>query len=184
MFIVCAFVPLLGCANTRTEEVFSKDGQLHARFTAKETSPGQWKPHGKYTKYHPDGTKAAEGSFVDGMKDGRWRSWRPNGKLASESYYERDRRDGTFRTWFANGMLAWECEYQDGQKHGTESQYHPNGQLRWRGEFAHNAMLGFRTYSAGGQLIQTYTPERGVEAVTHRLDDRTEAEKDRETKQD
>jgi antitoxin component YwqK of YwqJK toxin-antitoxin module len=45
-------------------------------------------PHGKWTIYHVNGHKAAEGSVVSGVRTGLWRTWDEAGTLRSEATYK------------------------------------------------------------------------------------------------
>lgn len=43
--------------------------------------------HGAFVRQHADGTKAAEGSFVDNLPDGNWIWWHENGVEAEKGKY-------------------------------------------------------------------------------------------------
>lgn len=61
------------------------NGKLQSRV---ETSDGI--PNGRSVRWHPDGTKHAEGVLRDGRMEGAWEFWLPSGATDAE-------RSGTYR---------------------------------------------------------------------------------------
>jgi hypothetical protein len=60
-------------------------------------------PHGKWTIYHVNGQKAAEGQVFSGARTGLWRTWDEEGRLRSEATYKavvrRERTPGPTRPY-------------------------------------------------------------------------------------
>jgi len=58
--------------------------------------------------YRPDGSKATEVSFRDGIQHGLMIGWHPNGVKRSETMYVEGRAEGVRREWYDNGQLKLE----------------------------------------------------------------------------
>ena len=52
---------------------------------------------GRWRSSYPDGTRLAEGWFVDNRASGAWRFYHPSGRLAAEGSFRRGKRDGDWR---------------------------------------------------------------------------------------
>jgi len=48
---------------------------------------GKWVNEGVYREYYENGSRALEGSFKEGVKDGTWTEWSASGKKTRERYF-------------------------------------------------------------------------------------------------
>lgn len=85
-------------------------------------------------EYYPDGTVAAEGDYLNGLRDGQWTIYSENGgwKLAHINYYN-DEFDGRMKYYHPNGKIQFETEYKDGMEHGYRKTFHVNGEIESEG---------------------------------------------------
>lgn len=49
---------------------------------------GRWLDHGQFLQWHPNGTVAIEGTFLDGAKTGVWTFYDEKGKKTAEKFYK------------------------------------------------------------------------------------------------
>ena len=68
----------------------------------------RWIRHGLFRAYHPNGTVASEGAYVDGKENGRWCDFNDNGQMAAEGRYENGEEVGTWRYWNSDGTESEE----------------------------------------------------------------------------
>ena len=61
--------------------------------------------HGEYTRYHPDGSVAAKGTFDKGVKTGNFYEYHPNGQVAQELHFEAGVRNGAVMVYDRNGTV-------------------------------------------------------------------------------
>jgi antitoxin component YwqK of YwqJK toxin-antitoxin module len=116
-------------------------------------------PHGKWTVYHVNGRKAAEGEVVKGARSGLWRTWNEEGEQESEVTYKarKPRKPGRFRkpidpafvptpswetirhgpvrVWHAGGRLKFEGSYQEDRRAELWTFYDEQGRMTARGQY-------------------------------------------------
>ena len=63
--------------------IYYPGGNIHVTY---QTKNGLL--NGMYTCYYENGTKKAEGSYLDNQRKGTWKVWDENGTERSERYYE------------------------------------------------------------------------------------------------
>jgi MORN repeat variant len=103
-------------------------------------------PQGKWTIYHANGRKAAEGFMLHGARTGVWHTWDEEGHLLSEVSYIatkeqvptvamrlreqfRTIRHGPARAWYPSGQLKFAGSYQDDRREGPWTFYDEIGQV-------------------------------------------------------
>ncbi|WP_082730295.1 MULTISPECIES: toxin-antitoxin system YwqK family antitoxin [Sphingomonas] len=85
-------------------EIPFEGGGIRYRYARKMSSDGsRWIREGLFQAYHPDGTLASEGTYVEGLEDGAWRDFHENGQLAAEGFYSRGTEVGLWRFWKPDG---------------------------------------------------------------------------------
>lgn len=91
-------------ADLNIAEILYESGEVHYRYTRYMSDDGsRWLRHGLFRAYHPDGTLASEGHYVDGLEDGPWRDFHANGNVAAEGFYEQGKEVGTWKFWHEDG---------------------------------------------------------------------------------
>jgi antitoxin component YwqK of YwqJK toxin-antitoxin module len=85
-------------------EVPFEDGSIRFRYARYLSSDGtRWIRHGLFRAYHPNGSLASEGEYVDGLENGPWRDFHTNGNLAAEGLYKDGQEVGNWNFWHENG---------------------------------------------------------------------------------
>lgn len=88
-------------------EILSDDGSLRYRYARKLSSDGStWVRDGLFQAFHPNGTLASEGSYVEGFEEGEWRDFHDNGQVAAEGAYRRGDEVGSWQFWNADGTIS------------------------------------------------------------------------------
>jgi hypothetical protein len=113
------------------------DGQLRLRAETVLQPDGTRVNHGTYTRWHTNGNKEYEATYVHGEIDGVAFAWHKNGQLWTEEHYQRGIRHGIRRNWDENGRLRGEESYFDGKPHGTWTIWKGDGSVKWHGHFEH-----------------------------------------------
>ncbi|HNX66667.1 MAG TPA: hypothetical protein PKH02_07275 [Bacteroidales bacterium] len=103
--------------------------------------------------YHPDGKKAAEGTYVAQKKEGTWKyySAMTADYLISEENYAADKREGLSRKFYKNGTVAEILPYHGDLKEGEWIQYYTDGTLCLKAKYIKGMLEGaFLLYFPGG----------------------------------
>lgn len=66
-------------------------GVVQAEGYVKRADGQDYKRHGHWVTYYPDGTKESEGNYHLGTKTGRWTYWDKKGKLEREEVHSQGR---------------------------------------------------------------------------------------------
>jgi antitoxin component YwqK of YwqJK toxin-antitoxin module len=105
--------------------------------------------------FYPDGTPAAEGTYVSHKKEGQWKFYsatRPS-YLISEEYYHDDLRHGNSRKFYPDSTLAEKVIWDSGRQTGEWVQYYPDGTVCLRSEYLGGKLDGpFSFYYPSGKL--------------------------------
>ena len=88
------------------------------------------KRHGLYQSWHDNGQKHVEDTYVVGKLHGLFQGWFSNGQKHVEETYVDGKPHGLFQGWFSNGQKHVEDTYVDGKLHGLYQEWHDNGQ-KW-----------------------------------------------------
>jgi len=82
---------------------------------------------GRFTIWHKNRYKAAQGDYAQNLKQGRWTYWHPNGQKASSGEYVAGKRHGDWTFWHENGKPAEQGGYQNGLEDGNWTSYDEDG---------------------------------------------------------
>jgi antitoxin component YwqK of YwqJK toxin-antitoxin module len=113
--------------------------------------------HGKWTTYHINGRKAAEGEVIHGARNGQWQTWDEEGRLVSEVTYsavkqkpaQGDAPAGTGGTVLVGMKLDTPVPVPPlyrSDRHGPARQWHASGQLKYDGSYKNDRREGRWTY--------------------------------------
>ncbi|MCP3143664.1 toxin-antitoxin system YwqK family antitoxin [Pyxidicoccus xibeiensis] len=94
--------------------------------------------HGAYVEYHPNGKKAAQGQFVDGLKVGTWTFYDEAGNKRSTAEFKQGNWHGQRVMFFTNGKPRLVEEYQDGSKHGLVKELAEDGRVISQARYENN----------------------------------------------
>jgi antitoxin component YwqK of YwqJK toxin-antitoxin module/tetratricopeptide (TPR) repeat protein len=85
---------------------------------------------GRVQTTYPNGGKAADLSFVEGLFEGDATRWYSNGQQAMEQHYKQGAdAEGYFRRWSPSGQKLYEALYHDDIMSGTELTWDAQGRL-------------------------------------------------------
>ena len=88
-------------------EIPFEDGGIQLRYGRKLSPDGsRWIREGLFRAYHPNGSLASEGTYLDGVEDGVWRDYHDNGQIAAEGEYSQGVEVGVWRYWNADGSIT------------------------------------------------------------------------------
>jgi len=71
--------------------------------------------NGLLQRWHANGEKHEESTFVNGRIEGLYQRWYVNGQKKEECIYVNGQREGLYQTWYANGEKEVECTYVNGK---------------------------------------------------------------------
>jgi antitoxin component YwqK of YwqJK toxin-antitoxin module len=114
--------------------------------------------------YFPNGTKNAEGKYVNEKREGLWRFFSEfDGSLVSEENYKEGKKDGTAKTYFAGKTVAEVITWKNGLRDGSWIQYFDDGTVKLQGTYKNDLKEGPLTvfYPTGqrfntGQYVKGY----------------------------
>jgi antitoxin component YwqK of YwqJK toxin-antitoxin module len=87
-------------------EIPFEDGHIRYRYSRRLSPDGtRWIREGLFQAFHPSGTLASEGSYIDGLEEGIWRDFHDNGQLAAEGAYSAGVEAGAWRFWNPDGTV-------------------------------------------------------------------------------
>lgn len=106
------------------------------------------------TLFHENGTKSAEGVFINKKKDGNWKYYNASGKLISEENYANGIKNGVFRIYSAkNDVILEEVIWKNDKKEGPSYSNYSNGKIRMKLNYRNDKMDGpFENYYEDGKL--------------------------------
>ena len=118
---------------------------------------------GKSIEYNDTGAVIAEGSYVDGYREGDW-FFQINDHREEGSYFE-GQRTGVWRSYYlSNNQLRFEGRYESGLKNGDFVFYYDNGQVRRRGQYLGDKRDGlWEFFTESGERIITIEYDEGEE---------------------
>ncbi|MCP3981450.1 MAG: toxin-antitoxin system YwqK family antitoxin [bacterium] len=133
--------PVESKPDTRVIEENWPDGSRKLRKTVIKAPDGTVLDHGTYTKWHTNGHKEYEATYIDGKLHGTETSWHDNGERRAEAHYAHGLRHGTHRSWDTKGRLRKEENYSNDKPHGTWTIWTSGGKIKWQSSFDHGAVL-------------------------------------------
>jgi hypothetical protein len=123
--------------NIEVIEEFWPGGMLRLRREVLRSPEGTEVDHGKYTRWHTNGQKEYEATFVHGKKHGTATFWHENGRKWIEENYADGRKHGVRRIWDDTGKRRKEENFANGKPHGTWTTWRDNGEIGWQQSFNH-----------------------------------------------
>jgi antitoxin component YwqK of YwqJK toxin-antitoxin module len=93
--------------------------------------------------YYQNGVLAAEGNFIDSMRDSIWLYYSFYDKTLklSEGYKNGD-KEGISIKYYEGGQKAEEIEWKNNQKNGVWNQYYKNGKLKIKANYFNDKRAG------------------------------------------
>ena len=126
--------PLLAQA-TLVEEHWP-DGQLQLRKQVQVQADGTTVDHGKFERWHDNGKKEYEATFVRGKKEGTTIRYHRNGQKATQQEYLKGQRHGPSTSWNDSGVKVKAENWFEGKPHGTWTIW-KNGKIKWTHTYDH-----------------------------------------------
>jgi len=143
---------------------------------------------------YSNGTKIAEGNYIDNKKSGIWKIYRTNGSVSTEITYKNDQAIGEMKSYFSNGTLRekgfwsidhWIGEYflyyengkisshflfnQEGDREGVQNYFYPSGKLKMIGKWLSGVKEGeLKEFYPDGSLKSKKYFSKGNENVEKR----------------
>ena len=93
--------------------------------------------HGAYTRWHDNGRKEYEATFIHGKKEGVATLWHKNGQKWTQEHYINGRKHGPRITWDENGTKRKEEHFFEGKPHGTWTVWNDKGRIKAQNHFEH-----------------------------------------------
>jgi antitoxin component YwqK of YwqJK toxin-antitoxin module len=116
-------------------EEYWPDGRLRLRKEVLTEPNATHVNHGKYTRWHDNGNREYEATYIHGELHGIATAWHKNGEKWTEEHYDHGVRNGLRRNWDEQGRLRGEENYLDGKPHGTWTIWKKDGSVKWQGHF-------------------------------------------------
>ena len=111
--------------------------------------------NGLSVKWHKNGQKQYEESYVNGKRHGISILSYNNGIIYEKGNYINDQSNGYFQYWHENGNIWGEGTYVDNKKNGLWKNYHYNGQLHTEGHYTNGRETGmWKIWNVTGNLIK------------------------------
>jgi antitoxin component YwqK of YwqJK toxin-antitoxin module len=86
--------------------------------------------------YYQDGPIAAEGNYINALKDSTWIYYSYYTKtISNRETYIKDKKNGLSISYFPNGKVAEELNWANGTRNGIWNQYYENGVMKVSGGF-------------------------------------------------
>jgi len=128
---------------------YSEDGKIKSLMRYKEGSNEV-----KVTFYHPNGFIAAEGVYINQLKEGKWSlySEKTENYLICEEIYKNDLRNGPSLKYYQDGKKAESVTYINDTKQGEWIQFYVTGNICIRGNYKEGKLQGpFSVLFANGK---------------------------------
>ena len=75
-------------------------------------------------RWYPNGQKAEEIEFKNGLKNGSYTSWYENGRIKLKCFFNNDELDGEVESWFETGRKRFLVNFNQGRRNGQWIRYH------------------------------------------------------------
>lgn len=92
--------------------------------------------HGLTIAFFPDGRRAAEETWVHGVRHGVSRTWDQAAVCLSVERFFDGRLEGTAQSWYASGQKKSETHWREGVEHGVARTWREDGTLESEAEYA------------------------------------------------
>ena len=136
-------IPTLSQAAVQVEivEQYWADGTPRLRKELVPGPNGKLINHGTYARWHKNGSKAYEATFVRGKKEGIAILWHENGRKWAEEHYLDGQKHGPRYVWDENGTKRKEEHFFEGKPHGTWAVWNDKGRIKSLVHFEHGRPL-------------------------------------------
>lgn len=148
-----------------------KDGNaIFYDILGKKSKEGVYKSglqNGKWTYYYENGSKLAEGTFLNGEennkaaednlpkngREGKWFNYYKNGNIQRESNWLKGNLEGMIKTYFEGGKIHEEAYYKNGKLNGYYKLYSEEGKMIEEGNYINDLQDGnWKYYHENGKL--------------------------------
>ena len=104
--------------------------------------------------YYKNGKHAAEGWYVDQVKDSVWTYYSEfDGTIRIQEPYEDGNLQGMVRSYYPSGKISEEVAWQENKKQGPWKQYYENGSLRLKCRYENDMLNGlYEVFSADSTI--------------------------------
>lgn len=113
-------------------------------------------PNGNYDSswvyFYPDGQKASEGKYKNGVKTGLWKYYNPNGKLVQKGIFRKGVIDGEWNWYFGNGQLRRTESYISGRREGLSVEFDSLGKKVTECMYVNDLQDGAWFYDVNGLM--------------------------------
>ena len=123
----------------QTIEEYWPNGELRLSKQVLKAPDGALVNHGGYTRWHDNGQKEYESTYVEGKLEGVETTWHKNGQKWVEAHYIAGQKHGPRYIWNESGTKVKEEHYVNGKPHGTWTSWNSSGRIRSQQTFAENA---------------------------------------------
>jgi len=103
------------------------------------------KLEGPSLRYNLNGTKEAEGNYVNGERDGRWTHWDKEKNKIREDDWKLGKRDGLSVAYWNNGTKRYEMPFTDDKVHGVWTEWWYEGNMQATGAKEMGKSVGLYT---------------------------------------
>lgn len=131
---ICPVVGQESAQDVKQIEEYWPDGQLQLRKQVLRLDDGTTVDHGSFVRWHDNGKKEYEATFVLGKKEGTTTRFHKNGQKANEQQYKDGKRHGRCLSWDASGVLVKEENWAEGKPHGVWVIWQ-DGEVKWTHTF-------------------------------------------------
>ncbi len=116
-------------------EEYWSGGSLKVRKHVARHSDGTLVAHGVEMRWHPNGKKAYEATFIQGKIHGVEKQWHQNGRKSVEQHYDHGLRHGPRTTWDGNGRKRKEENFSEDKPDGVWTVWNKNGKIKVQSRF-------------------------------------------------
>lgn len=112
------------------------------------------KIEGFFIQYDANIGRVAEGTYVNGQKEGFWKE-KDMDRYEQHGYYKNGKREGKWGTYYSSGKIMSVTPYDEGYINGIERHYHKNGKRKFKVRIINNRANGWGDfYDERGELIK------------------------------
>lgn len=118
--------------------------------------------NGKWVFYDGYGNMISTDNYKSGQKHGQCLTYVPTGQLIEEIYFDNGIQDGRWKRYYESGGVHFEGNVIQGKWEGAYVFYYPDGKKMVSGVYLHSLKQGdWLFYDEKGQLIKVETYDKG-----------------------
>jgi len=140
------------------EKWYDRDNLVSYRTIKSDGQFGEWtpfKPDAVIVINYPNGTKAYEETFKNGMIEGVKRFYFSSGKIHSEYFYKAGDYEGPYKVYYPNGKLYEKGEYKNDELQGVLEIYNEDGSLYRRETYLNGSRHGKTELFSKGAVVKS-----------------------------